>query len=64
LGGQLDGVLFNIPPKNDIGTTDELISEQKLYKIYQQAISATLCKGGFVSTFPHKVVFWGSPSDR
>jgi hypothetical protein len=31
--------------------------EGQLYKIDQRAISATLCKGGFVTTFPRKVVF-------
>jgi hypothetical protein len=30
---------------------------KQLRQIEQQAISATLCKGGFVSTFPWRVVF-------
>jgi exonuclease III len=33
------------------------LSEKQLRKIEQRAISATLCKGGFVSTFPRRVVF-------
>jgi hypothetical protein len=33
------------------------ILERKLYKIDQRGISATLSKGGFVSTFPRRVVF-------
>jgi hypothetical protein len=31
--------------------------EKILHKIEQKAIGALLCKGGFVSTFPRKVVF-------
>jgi hypothetical protein len=33
------------------------IIADKLKKIEQKAIGATLCKGGFVSSFPRAVVF-------
>lgn len=33
------------------------LSEKMLYNIERKAIDATLCKGGFVSSFPRKVAF-------